>query len=65
MRSRIFRWRTCFAMRACWTKPQCECDRALAIDPTNYTWRSCAFAFFEQGKEARAMEYLKLDAGSE
>jgi serine/threonine protein kinase/Tfp pilus assembly protein PilF len=44
---------------------QAECDRALAIDPTNYNWRSCAFAFFEQGKSARAMEYLNLDAGSE
>jgi serine/threonine protein kinase len=44
---------------------QSECDKALAIDPTNYYWRSCAFAFFEQGKLARAMEYLNLDAGSE
>ncbi|MGA7685390.1 MAG: protein kinase [Terriglobales bacterium] len=44
---------------------QAECDKALAIDPANYNWRSCAFAFFEQGKEARAMEYLKLDGGSE
>jgi serine/threonine protein kinase/TolB-like protein len=44
---------------------QAECDKALAIDPTNYNWRSCAFAFFEQGKEGRAMEYLKLDSGSE
>ena len=44
---------------------QSECDKALAIDPTNYYWRSCAFAYFEQGKLARAMEYLNLDAGSE
>jgi TolB-like protein/tRNA A-37 threonylcarbamoyl transferase component Bud32 len=44
---------------------QSECDRALAIDPTNYNWRSCAFAFFEGGKEARAMQYLRLDEGSE
>ena len=44
---------------------QSECDKALAIDPKNYTWRSCSFAFFEQGKSARAMEYLNLDAGSE
>jgi TolB-like protein/tRNA A-37 threonylcarbamoyl transferase component Bud32/cytochrome c-type biogenesis protein CcmH/NrfG len=44
---------------------QAECDKALRFDPTNYNWRSCAFAFFEGGKEARAMEYLKLDAGSE
>ena len=28
-------------------------------------WRSCATAFFEQGKLTRAMDYLNLDAGSE
>jgi serine/threonine protein kinase len=44
---------------------QSECDQALAIDSKNYNWRSCSFAFFEQGKSDRAMEYLKLDAGSE
>lgn len=44
---------------------QSECDKALAIDSRNYTWRSCSTAFFEQGKLARAMDYLNLDAGSE
>jgi eukaryotic-like serine/threonine-protein kinase len=44
---------------------QNECDKALAIDSGNYNWRSCAFAFFEQGKSTRAMEYLKIDSGSE
>ena len=44
---------------------QRECDRALAIDSKNFNWRSCSFAFFEQGKSNRAMEYLNLDAGSE
>jgi eukaryotic-like serine/threonine-protein kinase len=44
---------------------QSECDKALAIDSRNYNWRSCSFAFFEQGKAARAIEYLDLDAGSE
>ena len=44
---------------------QSECDKALAIDSKNYNWRSCSVAFFEQGKLARAMEYLNLDAGSE
>ncbi|MGC2248787.1 MAG: protein kinase [Terriglobales bacterium] len=44
---------------------QAECDKALALDPRNYNWRSCAFAFFEAGKETRAMQYLKLDDGSE
>jgi serine/threonine protein kinase/Tfp pilus assembly protein PilF len=42
-----------------------ECDTALALDPGNYGLRSCAFAFFEQGKTQRAMDYLALDAGSE
>jgi serine/threonine protein kinase/Tfp pilus assembly protein PilF len=44
---------------------QAECEKTLALDPTNYNWRSCAFAYFEQGKTARAMDFLKLDAGSE
>jgi TolB-like protein len=44
---------------------QSECDKALAIDSKNYNWRSCAVAFYEQGKSARAMQYLELDAGSE
>jgi eukaryotic-like serine/threonine-protein kinase len=42
-----------------------ECDRAASIDPGNFNWRSCAFAFFEKGKSQRAMEYLDRDAGSE
>ncbi len=44
---------------------QSECDMALALDSGNYNWRSCAFAFFEQGKAARAIQYLNVDAGSE
>ncbi len=44
---------------------QSECDKAFAIDPKNYGWRSCAFAFFEGGKGERAMDFLNLDAGSE
>jgi adenylate cyclase len=44
---------------------QSECDKAFVIDPKNFNWRSCSFAFFEQGKSARAMDYLNLDAGSE
>ena len=46
-------------------KAQSECDQALRIDPKNFNWRSCAFAFFEEGKLARAMEYLNVDPGSE
>jgi eukaryotic-like serine/threonine-protein kinase len=44
---------------------QNECDKAFAIDSRNFNWRSCSFAFFEQGKSARAMDYVNLDAGSE
>jgi TolB-like protein len=46
-------------------RAQSECQKALAIDPRNYNWRSCAFAFFEQGKDQQAMQYLDLDASSE
>ncbi len=42
-----------------------ECDTALAIDPVNYKFRSCAFAFFEMGKGKRALDYLTLDPDSE
>jgi len=42
-----------------------ECDIARGLDPGNYGFRSCAFAFFELGRGERAMEYLDLDAGSE
>jgi eukaryotic-like serine/threonine-protein kinase len=44
---------------------QQECDRALAIDSHNFNWRSCSFAFFEDGREQRALVYLDLDSGSE
>jgi eukaryotic-like serine/threonine-protein kinase len=42
-----------------------ECDTALALDPGNYTFRSCAWAFMELGKTQRAADYVRLDAGSE
>ena len=44
---------------------QKECDKALTIDPGNYNFRSCSFAFFESGNVNRAKEYLALDPGSE
>jgi hypothetical protein len=43
---------------------QHECDTALALDPGDYRFRSCAVAFFLDGENPRAMEYLALDAGS-
>src|SRR6266481_5171219 len=42
-----------------------ECDTALALDPGNFQFRSCAWAFMELGKTQRAAEYVRLDAGSE
>jgi eukaryotic-like serine/threonine-protein kinase len=42
-----------------------ECDRSLALDPQNYMFRSCAWAFMELGNTQRALEYVRLDAGSE
>ncbi len=41
-----------------------ECDRALALDPRNTNFRSCAITFSELGKTDRALDFLKLDAGS-
>ena len=42
-----------------------ECDTALTLDPGNYQFRSCAWAFAELGKADRAMDYVRLDQGSE
>ncbi len=42
-----------------------ECDNALALDPGNYQFRSCAWAFMELSKFERAREYIQLDAGTE
>ncbi len=46
-------------------RAQSECEKSLALDAHNYNWRSCSFAFFEEGKSSQAMEYLDLDSGSE
>jgi eukaryotic-like serine/threonine-protein kinase len=42
-----------------------ECDIALSLDPENYTFRSCAWAFMEMGNTKRAADFIHLDAGSE
>ena len=42
-----------------------ECNTALALDPGNYTFRSCAWAFMEMGNPERAADFVRLDAGSE
>src|ERR1017187_9341551 len=42
-----------------------ECNTAIALDPGNYTYRSCAWTFAELGKTDRAEDFVRLDAGSE
>ena len=42
-----------------------ECDTALSLDPGNYQLRSCSLVFDLQGNSARAMDFLRLDLGSE
>jgi eukaryotic-like serine/threonine-protein kinase len=42
-----------------------ECNTAQALDPGNYSFRSCAWAFAELGKTERARDFIRLDAGSE
>ncbi|MGA6982412.1 MAG: protein kinase, partial [Candidatus Sulfotelmatobacter sp.] len=42
-----------------------ECNSARSLDPGNYTFRSCAWAFMELGKTDRAMDFIQLDAGSQ
>jgi tetratricopeptide (TPR) repeat protein len=42
-----------------------ECESALALDPGNYFYRSCAWSFMELGQTQRAAEFVRLDAGSE
>ena len=42
-----------------------ECNKARSLDPQNYNFRSCAWAFLELGKTDQAMDFVQLDAGSE
>ena len=42
-----------------------ECNTARSLDPGNFDFRSCAWAFLESGKPEQAMDFVKLDAGSE
>jgi len=41
-----------------------ECDKAVALDPGNYQFRSCSIVFDEMGNSERAMDFLRLDPGS-
>jgi adenylate cyclase len=42
-----------------------ECDTAARLDPGNYQFRSCSSVFFFTGQYDRALEFMRLDAGSE
>jgi TolB-like protein len=42
-----------------------ECNTARSLDPGNFSFRSCAWTFLELGKTDRAMDFVRLDAGSE
>jgi len=42
-----------------------ECDSALALDRGNYQLRSCSGPFVQLGQPEKAMEFVRLDAGSE
>jgi TolB-like protein len=41
-----------------------ECETALSLDSGNYIFRACVFTFEQSGNEDRAMDFLRLDAGS-
>jgi hypothetical protein len=42
-----------------------ECDTALKLDRENYQIRSCSWVFIQRGDPQRAMDFIRLDAGSE
>jgi tetratricopeptide (TPR) repeat protein len=42
-----------------------DCEAAISFDPGNFGLRSCAIVFAELGHPERAMDFLRLDAGSE
>jgi eukaryotic-like serine/threonine-protein kinase len=42
-----------------------ECNTALALDRNNYQLRSCSGVYVQLGQPEQAMEFVRLDAGSE
>jgi DNA-binding winged helix-turn-helix (wHTH) protein/TolB-like protein len=42
-----------------------ECDTALALDRSDYRFRSCSIPFMQLGQLQKALEFVRLDAGSE
>ena len=42
-----------------------QCKTARQLDPGNFSFRSCAWAFLEIGKTDQATDFVHLDAGTE
>ncbi|HET9408989.1 MAG TPA: protein kinase [Candidatus Sulfotelmatobacter sp.] len=42
-----------------------ECNRARELDPGNFNFRTCAWAFLEHDKPEQAMDFVRLDSGTE
>ena len=42
-----------------------DCDKALALDPGNFGLRSCSLTFLVMGNSDHAMDFVRLDAGSD
>jgi eukaryotic-like serine/threonine-protein kinase len=42
-----------------------ECEKSLTLDPENFELRSCSWTFLEMGQAQRALDFVRLDAGSE
>lgn len=41
-----------------------QCEKAYALDPRNYMFRSCSITYEALGKYDRAKDFIRLDAGS-
>jgi TolB-like protein len=42
-----------------------ECDEAISRDPTNPALRTCSATFIQLGRYDRALDFVRLDSGSE
>ena len=42
-----------------------ECDEAISRDPTNPLFRTCSATFIQLGRYDRALDFVRLDSGSE
>jgi eukaryotic-like serine/threonine-protein kinase len=42
-----------------------ECDEAISRDPTNPAFRTCSATFIQLGRYDRALDFVRLDSGSE